>query len=82
MSILQCMQFHSSYDEESYNEHEFMYHDFYTIEQMKICVNDHNTFWACVNTSLHILHMSFMHYYHKMKHVYIVNIYISIYTPP
>ena len=31
MSILQCMQFCSSYDEESYNEHEFMYHDFYTI---------------------------------------------------
>ena len=43
MLIVQCMHFHSSYDEESYNEHEFMYHDFYTIAWMKICVNDHNT---------------------------------------
>ena len=31
MSIVQCIQFHSSYDEESYNEHEFMYHDFCAI---------------------------------------------------
>ena len=43
MSILQCMQFCSSYDEESYNEHKFIYHNFYTIVYMKICVNDHNT---------------------------------------
>ena len=31
MSIVQYMQFRSSYVGESYNEHEFMYHDFYTI---------------------------------------------------
>ena len=31
MSIVQCIQFSSSYDKESYNEHEFMYHDFCTI---------------------------------------------------
>ena len=43
MSMLQCMQFHSSYDEESYTEHKFIYHDFYTIVGMKKCVNDHNT---------------------------------------
>ena len=43
MSIVQCMQFTSIYDEESYNEHDFMYHDFYTIAQMKTCVNDYDT---------------------------------------
>ena len=31
MSILQCMQFHTSYDEESYNEHNFIYYDLYAI---------------------------------------------------
>ena len=31
MSILQCMQFHANYDEESYNEHKFIYYDPYTI---------------------------------------------------
>ena len=31
MSILQCMQFHASYDEESYTEHKFIYDDLYTI---------------------------------------------------
>ena len=35
MSMLQCMQFCSSYDEESYNEDMFIYHDFYTIVEMK-----------------------------------------------
>ena len=31
MSILPCIQFHASYDEESYNEYKFIYHDLYTI---------------------------------------------------
>ena len=31
MSILQCMQVHASYDEESHNEHKFIYDDLYTI---------------------------------------------------
>ena len=31
MSILQCMQFHASYDEQSYNEDKFIYYDLYTI---------------------------------------------------
>ena len=43
MSILQCMQFHAIYDEESYNERKFIYYDFYTIVYMNICVNNHNT---------------------------------------
>ena len=30
MSILQCLQCHASYDEESYNEHKFIYDDLYT----------------------------------------------------
>ena len=41
--MLQCMQFHSSYDEESYNEHMFIYYDLYTIVETKKCVNYHNT---------------------------------------
>ena len=31
MSILQCMQFHATYDEENCNEHKFIYGDLYTI---------------------------------------------------
>ena len=31
ISVVQCMQFTSSYDKECYNEHEFMYHFFCTI---------------------------------------------------
>ena len=31
MSIPKCMQFHASYDKESYNEHKFIYDDLYTI---------------------------------------------------
>ena len=31
MSMLQCIQFHASYGEKSYNEHKFIYDDLYTI---------------------------------------------------
>ena len=31
MSILQCMQFHATYDEENYNGQKFIYDDLYTI---------------------------------------------------
>ena len=52
ISVVQCMQFTSSYDKECYNEHDVMYHYFWMIAQnMLISYNIHT--W-CLHTTYNL----------------------------
>ena len=50
MSILQCMQFHASYDEESYNKHKYIWWSIYYCIDENMCkwwkrgMSNHNKF--------------------------------------